>query len=98
MGNKRCKLCQKVGTKGFFGFPTNKKGMAATRGKWLEICELPAETETGKLYICFRHFQANNIEECSNFFRVIPGKFLLLFSKYCASGLNSSFWFVHYAF
>ena len=73
MGNKRCKLCQKVGTKGFFGFPTNKKGMAATRGKWLEVCELPAETETGKLYICFRHFQAQNIEEFSNYFRIIPG-------------------------
>ena len=81
MGNKRCKLCQKVGTKGFFSFPTNKKGMAATRGKWLEVCELPAETDTGKLYICFRHFQADNIEEFSNYFRVIPGKFSSCFQS-----------------
>ena len=53
MGNKRCKLCQKVGTKGFFSFPTMK--LKEIRAKWLEVCELPAETDTRNLFIFKQH-------------------------------------------
>merc|ERR1712001_602099 len=73
MVNKRCKLCQSVqknGAKGYFSFPTIKR--KPIREKWLKVCELPAETETRNVFICFRHFQLNNVEECSNYFRVMP--------------------------
>ena len=74
MGNKRCILCktvQKTGEKGFFGFPSIKQ--KNVRDKWFEICQIPAETSTKNLWVCFRHFQSTQIEEFSKYIRVKAG-------------------------
>ena len=76
MGNKRCTLCktvQKTGEKGFFGFPSSSIKQKSVRDKWLEICQLPAETSTKNLWVCFRHFQSTQIEEYSKYIRVKAG-------------------------
>ena len=58
MGHKRCQLCQVVqknGEKGFFSFPSIKR--KSTHENWLKVCDFPADTETKKMSVCFRHFQ-----------------------------------------
>ena len=75
MGNKRCFLCdtvQKTGEKGFFGFPSSIK-QKNVREKWIEICQIPAETNTKNVAVCFRHFESNQIEEYSNYVRLKAG-------------------------
>ena len=59
MGNKRCILCktvQKTGEKGFFGFPSIKQ--KNVRDKWLEICQITAETDTKNLFGLFPTFSS----------------------------------------
>ena len=77
MGNFRCKLCQRVGFKGFsrgfFKFPTLPKRQKI-RDQWLKVCELTADTDTRKLKICFRHFNSSEIEEYDNYLRINPCK------------------------
>ena len=76
MGNKRCRICQDVqknGEKGYFGFPSMKQKF--TREKWLQVCEIPADTDTKKMSVCFRHFQAIDIEEYPNYIRLKKGMY-----------------------
>lgn len=77
MGNFRCKLCQRVGFKGFsrgfFKFPTLPKRQKI-RDQWLKVCELTADTDTRKLKICFRHFKSSEIEEYDKYLRINPCK------------------------
>ena len=78
MGHKRCQLCQVVqknGEKGFFSFPSIKR--KSTHENWLKVCDFPADTETKKMSVCFRHFQPSEIEEYSNYIRLTPGKILI---------------------
>ena len=77
MGNKRCQLCkvvQKNGEKGFFSFPSIKRKNA--HENWLKVCEIPADTETKKMSVCFRHFEQSEIEEFANYIRLNSGKIL----------------------
>ena len=71
MGKKRCKLCPSVGVKGFFTFPTAKRKHICE--EWLKICDLPADTDTRNMFVCFRHFDSSEIEPSIGYFRAKPG-------------------------
>ena len=56
--HSRCNICLKIGSKGYFRFPTNKKELK----KWLVTCGLPEDTVVNRSYfICYRHFA---LEKC----------------------------------
>ena len=81
MGKFRCKLCQKVGSKGLFRFPPPKR--QKIRDQWLKVCELTADTDTRLQKICFRHFNSSQIEESDygNYLRINsckPSFFLII--------------------
>ena len=77
MGNRRCIICKKVGTKGIFSFPpANRKKI---REEWLKVCDLPASTDTKNIFVCFRHFHLKDLEELSNWFKPFPGKLNIFF-------------------
>ena len=75
MGNRRCRLCQKVGTKGIFSFPPVKR--KKIHEQWLQVCDLPPTTDTKNIFVCFRHFQQDDLEECANWFKPKYGKLRL---------------------
>ena len=83
MGHKRCQLCQVVqknGEKGFFGFPSIKRKIA--HGNWIKVCEIPADTDTKKMSVCFRHFEPSEIEEYPNYIRLKPGTILVEYLQF----------------
>ena len=64
--HSRCNVCQKIGSKGYFRFPTNKKEAK----NWLAICGLPEDTVINRSYfICYRHFALENLIEINGTFR-----------------------------
>ena len=76
MVSKRCILCKRVGSKGFFSFPSAKSKATQTkkaRENWLVACDLPADADTKNKFVCFMHFKTNEIEEFSNHCKPMPG-------------------------
>ena len=52
----KCIICKKGG-KGQFCFPKD----VARREDWLKICDLPIDSCTKHLRICFRHFRLEDV-------------------------------------
>ena len=63
-----CSFCKASGQKGFFRFPPDQ------RANYLSIAGLPPEDKADNLRVCFRHFQANDLNFVGNQLRIRKGK------------------------
>ena len=80
MGNRRCILCKKVGSRGYFGFPQKIQEVFE---KWHQVCEIPANTDIKRQFVCFRHFQMEDLVQFSSYYKPKSGKYLLTFGIFC---------------
>ena len=77
MGNQRCILCKTIGSRGYFGFPIAQK-FRETFENWLKVCEIPANTDIKRQFVCFRHFQMEDLVQFSNYYKPKSGKYLCI--------------------